>query len=118
MATTVMADQAPQATLNGVANCRRMVIWYHIVAEVTGPSLWNSGRNSGFRRTRIPKQINLALELFNSNVCSAESEVISKIPRIPKMRPVRNRNTKRNAHPRSGKQVLTMIVANSVLCLC
>jgi hypothetical protein len=39
MATTVMADQAPQATLNGVANFRRMVVWYHIVAEVTGPSL-------------------------------------------------------------------------------
>jgi hypothetical protein len=82
MATTVMVDQAPQATLNGVANCRRMVIRYHIVAEVTGPSLWNSGRNSEFRR--IPKQINLALELFNSNVCSTESEVISEIPRIPK----------------------------------
>jgi hypothetical protein len=31
-----MADQAPQAILK--ANCRRMVVSYGIVAEVTGPS--------------------------------------------------------------------------------
>jgi hypothetical protein len=52
------------------------------VAEVTGPSLRNSGRNSGFRR--IPEQINLALEWFNSDACSAESEEIRGIPRIRK----------------------------------
>jgi len=28
-----MADQAPQATLNGVANCRRMVVLYGIVVD-------------------------------------------------------------------------------------
>ena len=47
-----------------------------------GPSLRNTGQNSGFRR--IPEQINLALEWFNSNVCSAESKEIRGIPRIPK----------------------------------
>ena len=50
--------------------------------HVKGPSLRNSGRNSGFRQ--IPEQINLVLEWFNSDVCSAESEVIRGILRIPK----------------------------------
>jgi len=43
---------------------------------------------SGFRpdsgSRRIPEQIILALELFNSDVCSAESEVIHGNRRIPK----------------------------------
>jgi len=47
-----------------------------------GPSLQKSGRNVGFRR--IPEQINLTLEWFNSDVCSAESEVIQGNRRIPK----------------------------------
>ena len=46
-----------------------------------GPSLRNSGWNSGFRR--IPEQINLALEWFNSDVCSAEFRGFRGKKRIP-----------------------------------
>ncbi len=65
-----MADQAPQATLK--ANCRRMVVSYGIVAEVTGPSYrptstyllhsLPSGIPAGISESGIPDQINLALE--------------------------------------------------------
>jgi len=48
---------------------------------VKGPSIRNSSQNSGFRP--IPDQINLALESFNSDVCSAEFRGFSRILRIP-----------------------------------
>jgi len=80
--TTAMANQAPQAALNGVANRRRKVVWYcGGQRSRVLPSLRNSGRNSGFRR--IPEQINLALEWFNSDVCSAEFCGFHEKKRIP-----------------------------------
>jgi len=39
---------------------------------------------AGIPESRIPDQINLALEWFNSNVCSAELAEFRGIPRIPK----------------------------------
>ena len=49
--------------------------------HVKGPSLRNSGRNSGFGWNL--EQIDLALEWFNSDVCSEEFRGFSRIPRIP-----------------------------------
>ena len=62
-----------------------------------GPSLQKSGRNVGFRR--IPEQINLTLEWFNSDVCSAESEVIHGNRRIPKNEVGPEPEKKQNAQP-------------------
>ena len=50
--------------------------------HVMGPSLQNSGRNSRLRW--ILEQINLALERFNSDMCSVELEVIRRNRRILK----------------------------------
>ncbi len=53
--------------------------------------------DSGFQR--IPEQINLALEWFNSGVCSAEPEVIRGNMRIPKNEASQEPEKKRNAQP-------------------
>jgi len=67
--TTAMADQAPQTTGN-IERCdklqKSMVVWYcgrghGSFPPESGPSLRNSGRNSGFRRIP-PEQIHFALE--------------------------------------------------------
>ncbi len=61
-----------------------------------GPSLRNSGRNS--RSRRIPEQINLALEWFNSDVFRRIPWILRK-KQILENEALRNWNTKRNAHP-------------------
>ena len=64
-----MADQAPQATLNGVGKLQKngSTVWYCGRGQGTYPPEFRI-RNS---ESGIPEQINLALALVHSDVCSA-----------------------------------------------
>ncbi len=85
--------------------------------------LWLRSRvlPSGFRLDsgfwRIPEQINLALEWFNSGVCSAEPKVIRGNLRIPKNEASQELKKKQNAQPskRGGKGTRGRFVRNAVL---
>ncbi len=96
-----MADQAPQAaSLNGVANCRRMVVSYGIVADRGQESFLPSGitvgipDSVGFRNKLILPWNDLIPTCVPWNFAySAEKNGFEKV------RPGSNRNRKRNAHP-------------------
>jgi len=90
-----------------------MVGWYGIVAEVTGPSLRNSGcripdpefriRNSG---SGIPdpefrSKLILPWNDLIPTCVPPEPGNSAEYPENRKMRPGRNQNKKRNAHPSS-----------------
>jgi hypothetical protein len=95
-----MADQAPQATLNGAANCRRMVVLYGVVAD--------RGHGS-FLPSRIPAGIPDSIGFQNKLILPWNGLIPMCVPRnsadsagkneFRKMRPGRNRNRKRNARP-------------------
>jgi hypothetical protein len=95
---TAMADQAPQATLNGVGKLQKHGSQYGIVAEAMGPSLRNSGSgipDMEFRSKLILPWNDLILTCVPRNSGNA-----AEYPEFHKMRTGINRNTKQNAHPR------------------
>ena len=99
-----MADQAPQATLK--ANCRRMVVSYGIVAEVTGPSYIDLQVRMYYisfppeTRPEFPSpEFWTKLILRWNDLIPTESGNAAEFHGFRKMTPGRNRNTKQNAHP-------------------
>ena len=104
-----MADQAPQATLK--ANCRRMVVSYGIVAEVTGPSYIDLQVRTYY--VSFPPEVRpefLSLEFWTKLILPGNDLIPTCVPTesgnaaefrgFRTLTPGRNRTTKRNAHPR------------------
>ena len=105
-----MVDQAPQATLK--ANCKRIVVLYGIVAEVTGPSYIDLQVRTYY--VSFPTEFRpefLSLEFRTKLILPWNDLILTCVPTesrnaaefcgFQKMTPGRNRNRKRNAHPRS-----------------
>ncbi len=80
------------------ANSRRMVVRYGIVAEVKGPTLRNSG--SGIPDPEFRSKLILPWNDLIPTCVPPEPGKSAEYPEFQKMRPGRNRNKKRNAHPR------------------
>jgi len=102
--TTAIADHAPQATLK--ANCRRMVVSYGIVAEVTGPSCIDLQVRTyyvsfppEFRPEFLSPEFRTKLILpWNDLIpacVSTESRNAAELRGFRKMTPGRNRNRKK-----------------------
>jgi len=105
---TVMADQAPRATLT--ANCGRMVVLYGIVAEVTVLPIDLQVRTyyvsfpPEFQPEILTPEFRTKLILpWNDLIPTCvptESRNAAEFSVFQKMMPGRNWNRKRNAHPR------------------
>ena len=99
------------------ANCRRMVVPYGIVAEITGPSLQNS--RSGIPDPEFWSKLILPWNDLIPTCVPRNSKNSAKYPKFRKMRTGINWNTKRNAHPRvaGGGRWDTMTTTMIVVCI-
>jgi hypothetical protein len=79
--TMAMADQAPQATLNGVGKLQKngSTVWY--VAEVKGPTLRNSG--SGIPNPEFRSKLILPLPWLIPTCVPPETRKFRGISGIP-----------------------------------
>jgi hypothetical protein len=78
-----------------------MVVWYGIVAEVTGPSLQNSG--SGIPDQEFRGILILPWNDLIPTCVPRNSRNSAEYPEFWKMRTRINRNPKQNAHPRARR---------------